>query len=386
VDALADGESALAHVGAELAKGRPPDVMLIDWRMPPPDGIQTLQGLRALMGGGMAPTVLVTAFDDNSMWQQARAEQVDAVLVKPITASALHETLMRVLRKPGATPTLAPLPPGEAELQLRKRHGGQRVLLVDDNAVNQEVAEQLLLIAGLVVETARDGQRAVELAASRPYALILMDMQMPVMDGLEATRAIRARSGGATPIVAMTANAFEEDRQACLAAGMNDHLAKPIDARLLYATLLRWLPLPAGSTPVAAAPAGVEPTQPVQAGLADSLAGVPGFDVEQALRGLGGRESMLKRLLDRFLIIYDQASPALDASPGAGEARGWGEASHSLRGACAVIGATALTRELAAFEAWAANADDLPALRARAQELNADLRALVAALRTALRD
>jgi CheY-like chemotaxis protein len=360
--------------------------MLIDWRMPAPDGIQTLQGLRALMGPGMAPSVLVTAFDDSSMWQQARAEKVDAVLVKPITASALHETLMRVLRKPGATPSLAPLPPGEAELQLRQRHGGQRVLLVDDNAVNQEVAEQLLLLAGLVVETARDGQRAVELAASRPYALILMDMQMPVMDGLEATRAIRAHSGGATPIVAMTANAFDEDRQACLAAGMNDHLSKPIDARLLYATLLRWLPMPAASAPMAAAPGGTAPGQPVQVALSERLAGVPGLDVEQALRGMGGREAMLTRLLNRFVATYDRDSPALHASPGPGEALAWRQASHSLRGACAAIGATALARSLAALEAWAAIADDLPALRARAQELNAELRALVAALRTALRD
>ncbi len=407
VDALAGGEAALAHVQAELTSGRPPDVLLIDWRMPPPDGIETLLRLRALMGAGMPPSVLVTAFDDPSMWQQARSHQVDAVLVKPITASALHETLLRVLRKAGGLPALAPPPPGETELLLRQRHAGQRVLLVEDNVVNQEVAEQLLQITGLVVETASDGRRAVELAATRRYDLILMDMQMPVMDGLEATRAIRARSGGALPIVAMTANAFDDDRQACLAAGMNDHVAKPIDAQRLYATLLRWLPLPEGSRAAVAALGRGEPggaggdtvanvadatngsEGAARPPLVERLAGVPGFDVVQVLHGVGGRLPLLERVLARFVATYDQPGPVLTAAPGPGESQAWGRTSHSLRGACAAVGATALPLQLAAFEARAARADpvsDLPALREEAQHLNAELQALVAALRAALRD
>ena len=117
---------------------------------------------------------------------------------------------------------------------LRQQHGGQRVLLVEDNPINQEVASELLSAAGLVVSCAGDGARAVEMALAERYDLILMDVQMPVMDGLAATRAIRAQAGLATPIVAMTANAFGDDRAACLAAGMNDHTAKPVDPDLLY--------------------------------------------------------------------------------------------------------------------------------------------------------
>jgi PAS domain S-box-containing protein len=136
---------------------------------------------------------------------------------------------------------------GDSEALLRARHAGKRVLLAEDNPVNQEVASAVLEAAGLVVDVVGDGAQAVAAVQARNYDLVLMDMQMPVLDGLGAARCIRgsltARVGIAPrlPIIAMTANAFSEDRSACLAAGMDDHIAKPIDAARLYATLLRWL-------------------------------------------------------------------------------------------------------------------------------------------------
>ena len=137
------------------------------------------------------------------------------------------------------------LPPEEIKRLIFERHQGRRILTVDDDPMNLEVAELLLAGSGLIVDTAEDGEQAVGKARENSYALILMDMQMPIMNGLQATRAIRELPGGkSTPILAMTANAFDDDKTHCLEAGMNDFMVKPIDPKELFSTVLNWLEKP----------------------------------------------------------------------------------------------------------------------------------------------
>jgi len=368
------GKEGVELVRQAADRGEPYEIVFVDWQMPGLDGIETGKCIHALPNLSRPPhLVMVTAYGREEVLRKAEQSHFEDVLIKPVTPSMLFDAVIQAL-------TDGQGPSGEPQATAPEANfssiRGARVLLVEDNELNREVALGLLEDAHLTIDQAENGAVAIELLSKRDYDLVLMDMQMPVMDGISATKAIRSNPRFATlPVIAMTANAMDRDREMCIAAGMNDHLAKPVDPDKLFGLLLRWIP-PRVAAAATASASG-----------ADSSSGgdliIPGIETAVALKRTGGNRKRYESLLQRFADSQSRVLDDIRAALAANDCPTAQRFAHSLKGASANLGANALAEAAAAAEsAIHSNQSIDPALDSLSRCLNLTIAAIRAALPT----
>jgi PAS domain S-box-containing protein len=371
VDVADSGQSALRMLVEAEHKVLPYDLVLLDWRMPVMDGVETLRRMQAGAVTQVPSVIMVTAFGRDEAHEEAARQQValPSVLTKPVTPSTLLEAIGEVLGKGVVTETR------QAERQDRSAAdmaslAGARVLLAEDNDMNQELARELLGLAGIDLIVAGDGQQALDmLAADADFDAVLMDCQMPVMDGYTASRRLREQPRfAALPIIAMTANAMSGDRELALEAGMNDHISKPLNVAAMFATMAQWIKVaphrraapavlaaPVSTGPQAAGAAAAASGAPLApaagaSGAAALPAHLPGIDQRAGLATSMGREALYVRMLQRFREGHSHFRADFDAALLDSDATAPTRVAHTLRGTAGNIGAMALGSAATALE------------------------------------
>ncbi len=312
-------------------------IIFVDWNMPKLNGLETATKIANNYKPGTAPKIImITSCNIEDIHSMAGSECLDAILNKPINSSVLFNSIIEVFGGEAQKPHYTRLS-SKLEIDALYHIQGARILLVEDNETNQQVASEIFQQAYFVVDVANNGQMAIEMLNQASYDCVLMDMQMPVMDGLEATRRIRLDSRFARlPILAMTANAMVEDRKRTLDVGMNDHIAKPINPQELFEALLRWIPPGNRDRPKLVA-------SPIVGDMnVATLPDLPGIDVADGLTRMGGNICAYKRFLALFaddrMTTVAEICKAVDSGDHEVAVR----LAHTLKGVAGNIGATSL--------------------------------------------
>jgi PAS domain S-box-containing protein len=366
VDQVDSGQAAIAAVDRAEAEGVPYEIVFLDWQMPGMDSTETVKRLNELPLSNIPHLVMVTNYGHEEDMTDTEDANIKDVLIKPVSASMLFDSVTRILGGIVDSPriTMDALTDSFEKLATIR---GARILLVDDNELNQEVATELLREAGFVVDLAYNGQIAVNKTKTNEYDIVLMDMQMPVMDGLTATQEIRKEIRFKDlPVVAMTANAMQGDRDRCIAAGMNDHVAKPIEPEDLWKALLKWIKPRHTITSFAS-------VMPLRGQDVELPSDIHGLDISNGLRRMMGKKPLYLLMLRKF-VAGQKLTPA--AIIKALESKDWNTAerlAHTLKGVAGNIGAGGLQQ-------LAENLEVAIKARNSSEEIDARLIGLIAPL------
>ncbi|MBF0437690.1 MAG: response regulator [Magnetococcales bacterium] len=352
VATLTSGQEAIDELQRAQRSGEPSyDLILMDWQMPGMDGIETVERIKADLQLVKQPAIImVTAFAREEILEQVEKCNLDGFLAKPVSPSALLNSIMEVFQmdNPGATSKV--VESSELEERLKASIRGARILLVDDNEINQQVGREILEELGLRVVVTNSGRQALALIEQETFDLVFMDIQMPDLDGYQTTELIRANGKNQDlPIVAMTAHAMVGEREKCLARGMNDHVAKPIEVNKLYECLQRWIQ-----------PGEREPLpESVDHGTDFQLpADLPGIQVAAALQRVKGNKELLAKLIVHF---GDSASGVISQIRDKiqlGERESAAKMAHTIKGIAGNISAVALYESVLELESALKRGED----------------------------
>jgi|GEM_PF-1087511 len=378
VTAVSSGSEALAELEREDGK-KPYEIVFMDWKMPGMNGTESIKAIKKSGKLAHLPQfIMVTAYGREEILREAEDAGINSFLIKPVSNSILFDTIMGVMGKEAQKMPRKEKKTGFDSESLRPVRGA-KVLLVEDNEINQQVATEILQGAGLVVTLADNGCKAIEAVAKENFDIVLMDIQMPEMDGFQATMGIRA-SGKAgineLPIVAMTANAMAGDRERSINAGMNDHVTKPIDPDELFSALLRWIKPGDRKTPegVAVQEYKLRNEEP---GL--TVPELEGIDSKAGLARVGGNVKLYRDLLKKFVRDTARGHQEIVEALEKNDQELARRLAHTIKGTAGNIGATELYDAAAAVEDAVAhgNRETLPGAM---EILNAHLSKVVAAI------
>ena len=339
------GEAALEAM-EHSPEDEPYLCILLDYRMPGMNGIETARRIRELYGSAAAKgslIIMVTAYSRDAVSQGMKDQDIRAFLSKPITPASLFRAMNEVLLNQGMTVDVSTDARTSVNVGLQYLSGA-RILVVEDNSINQQIMTELLEHIGLTVELAGNGQEAVSMvAASAPFDAVLMDLQMPVMDGYEATRLIRQeRSSEELPIIAITAHSMADERERCLASGMNSHVSKPINPDELYKNLVQWVKPRHGRDAVTK----VRQEKPDS----ELPAKLPGIAIESALARVKGNSSLLRSIIIDFRARNLSTMTSIREAVKAHDREQILALAHGLKGVAGNIGAEVLAATTRTFE------------------------------------